>query len=995
MVKENIVILAAGHSKRPGEPCSLWSFGNGRSILDWQMYVFEKAFPNAEINIAVGYDYQKIMASHPDKTFSHVIDWENGSALNSFLSAVRNYSSTTLVTYGDTVFHHETLAEFSRKTGDVVIAVDGVWKQRFLGRSQEDIALAETLTFLSRGEIEYTGLAKFSPKLMEWISVHRNSYHPNSNFVDLLKDISNANFKITTYDVAGKWAEMNEQNDLVHFILGSKAETLNRIQPLLKKSKVCDQITCTWHDWTDDLCHVIKNIQSQFQGQNLIVRSSSVEEDGWDTSNAGAFESVLNVDCNDSDALTKAIEGVFSSYDNITPNVQVLIQPFVCDVVMSGVVFTCDLITGAPYYIINYDDVSGRTDSITSGKASHLRTVIVFHHDISAALAIDPRLGKVIEAAQELENLLGYSKLDIEFAIDIKEQCFTFQIRPITVSHEAYQLDNEQLLLHLKTAQQQFRDWQKKAARNMLGDYTVFSGMTDWNPAEIIGTRPNALAVSLYNHVITEEIWAKQRAEFGYRDIRPAPLVHNFCAQPYVDCRVSINSFIPSGITGNCSQRLVIAYLDLLKDNPCLHDKLELDVVFTIWTPTFIDDAKERFKNSDVSTKDIAELEQALKKITADALVRLDKDISSITVLSKRFNLLMASELEPVDKIYQLVEDCRTFGTLAFAHAARAGFVAVTLLKSLVKLGSLSQERMLQFQASVSTVASDFQNALSTPRLNIDKLTRQFGHLRPGTYDVNQLAYWEKPEFYFVRNKRSDHIDSTSKNNFAFTNKERLSLQHILDQLPIDIEVDSLIQYLRKAIQAREGTKFEFTRNLSAALDIMIKYGTGVLGLKREDIGYFTFDDIRNLRTGQLNEKLIQDFIILRKTDFSEKHLAKLPSFLCSEKDFFAFEQTKSEANFITRYSIVADLAFIKGDSNCDIDGKIIAIPNADPGFDWIFSHNIAGLITQYGGANSHMAIRCAELGIPAAIGIGDKLYESLHERRLLLDCQKGFLEYV
>jgi len=70
-------------------------------------------------------------------------------------------------------------------------------------------------------------------------------------------------------------------------------------------------------------------------------------------------------------------------------------------------------------------------------------------------------------------------------------------------------------------------------------------------------------------------------------------------------------------------------------------------------------------------------------------------------------------------------------------------------------------------------------------------------------------------------------------------------------------------------------------------------------------------------------------------------------------------------------------------------------IENADPGFDWIFSHNIAGLVTQYGGVNSHMAIRCAELGIPAAIGVGDKIYENLHEGRLMLDCKKGLLEYV
>ena len=40
---------------------------------------------------------------------------------------------------------------------------------------------------------------------------------------------------------------------------------------------------------------------------------------------------------------------------------------------------------------------------------------------------------------------------------------------------------------------------------------------------------------------------------------------------------------------------------------------------------------------------------------------------------------------------------------------------------------------------------------------------------------------------------------------------------------------------------------------------------------------------------------------------------------------------------------------------------KIVLIEGADPGFDWIFSQNIAGLITKYGGANSHMAIRSAE----------------------------------
>ena len=50
-------------------------------------------------------------------------------------------------------------------------------------------------------------------------------------------------------------------------------------------------------------------------------------------------------------------------------------------------------------------------------------------------------------------------------------------------------------------------------------------------------------------------------------------------------------------------------------------------------------------------------------------------------------------------------------------------------------------------------------------------------------------------------------------------------------------------------------------------------------------------------------------------------------------------------------------------------------LPNADPGFDWIFSRNIAGFVTAYGGVNSHMAVRASELGLPAVIGAGETLY--------------------
>ena len=36
--------------------------------------------------------------------------------------------------------------------------------------------------------------------------------------------------------------------------------------------------------------------------------------------------------------------------------------------IVSGVIFTNEINKGAPYYVINYDDVSGKTDTVTSGK---------------------------------------------------------------------------------------------------------------------------------------------------------------------------------------------------------------------------------------------------------------------------------------------------------------------------------------------------------------------------------------------------------------------------------------------------------------------------------------------------------------------------------------------------------------------------------------------------------------------------------------------------
>ena len=52
--------------------------------------------------------------------------------------------------------------------------------------------------------------------------------------------------------------------------------------------------------------------------------------------------------------------------------------------------------------------------------------------------------------------------------------------------------------------------------------------MPDWNPAEIIGKKPKPLALSLYQELITDHIWAINRDNYGYKDLQQFHLMTTF-----------------------------------------------------------------------------------------------------------------------------------------------------------------------------------------------------------------------------------------------------------------------------------------------------------------------------------------------------------------------------------------------------------------------------------------------------------------------------------
>ena len=983
-----LYFLGAGKPASGDRPSAIKNILTNTRALDWQLNSFSDVVQEKDIYFLGGYHIDEIVELYPNLNFTINPDWQSKNALNTLLSAPLSGDSA-FITYSDTLFTKDFINKLTINSSEVIVVVDSLWKKRFKDRTREDITNAETIMHLNQ-EVEFTGLIYLNKQSMDLLrEAQKNGSIDSigSCFQQFFNFLESRDVKVNYIDVFGNWAEFNSTQDITNLILGTKADTLSRLENIVEKSHIGKQINFTVLEWESNQVDVVNKIQKQFSKTKLVIRSSSAAEDNWNSSNAGGFESILDVPSSNKEELISAIDTVKNSYGIMgSKSDQILVQEFLQDVSMAGVVFTCSIENGAPYYRFNFDDSSKSTESVTAGNKADLRTVILSKDNSESIDKIFPELNNVLAAVQEIEALLNFDKLDIEFAVDSNSKVHIFQVRPIVVNHDSYEIEPLEINSSLKNDINRFKQLQKKLPQ-ISGDRTLLANMPDWNPAEIIGVKPKPLAFSLYQYLITNDIWAKQRAEYGYRDVRPMPLIHSFSGQPYVDVRASFNSFLPEELPDDSYNRIVEAYIKILDENKQFHDKVEFEVAFTVWAPDFKKLAKSRLSHYGVLDKDIELLENALKEITRNALIRLDKDTESVAQLTERRLKIHESDLSPLDKAYSLLNDCLNFGTLAFSHAARAGFVAKILLESLTTIGALSKERIVEFMNSFDTVAGCFEAEkimFLEGKITKDDLVEKYGHLRPGTYEITTPAYWEDPETYLIPNNNS--IQKPHKKEFKFDAKELKGISKILLELNSDLSEFDFIHFVKKATQERESVKFEFTKNLSNALDYINEFA-GENGISRKDSSFLSYSDLEALKLNMMNINSLRKNILLRKKAYKITKVIELPSVISSIDNFYCFERHSMLPNYIGVSSVIADVKKIS-DEQTDLTGKIIIISQADPGYDWLFSHNIAGLITQYGGANSHMAIRSAEIGLPAAIGVGEKLYEELSQaNRLELDC--------
>jgi len=767
----------------------------------------------------------------------------------------------------------------------------------------------------------------------------------------------------------------------------TKGNTLAQLKKMLMSAKILDLLIVEYGEWVTSRDGVLEKIKAiGWLDEILIIRSSCALEDTQKQSLAGHFSSTLNI--RGQQDIIAAVCTVFASYgDKISANEQILIQPMLKNVIMNGVAFSKDISIGSDYIIINYDE-SGSTDSVTGGGAAFLKT---YYHFKRHSVVLDGILDKIVNLINELEEIFETDTIDIEFGVDNTGELYLFQVRPLCVKCEP-SIDKD---LHSRALADIYDTVVSANKRNpfLYGRKTILGVMPDWNPAEIIGLKPNPLALSVYKNVITDNIWAYQRNNYGYKNLRGFPLLISLKGIPYIDTRVSFNSFLPRDLDGDICEKLVNYYIDELIKQPGKHDKIEFEIVFSCYTFD-VENQIKALDNRLFSDEEKAEIIKSLKNLTNN-IIAFDtgiwkKDIERIGILEQRRDKVLSSELGTVGKIYWLLEDCKRYGTLPFAGLARAAFIAVEILKSLISVGIITDEEYNSFMESLNTVSKTMVKDYGD--LKLESFIKKYGHLRPGTYDILKPRYDEAMEVYFNADQGGGGGQKTG-GRFALSLEQYRAIKDLLKKRELEYDVLELFEFIKTVIEGREYSKYIFTKSLSDML-MLFKQLVQSCGFSLEDAAYANIEIINDIYSSAADVKdIIGNSVAHGKKRYAQTKAINLPALIIDPEEVYGFHQMETEPNFVTTKCIrgeitVLDKILNKTDSIHDIKDRIVFISSADPGFDWIFARGLKGLVTKYGGINSHMAIRAAELSLPAIIGCGEKLYYSLASADTIeIDC--------
>ena len=292
----NGIIVGSGRGVRHLDftrsyPAALEAVGDDRSVMDWLLAAMRQV-GCAEVAYIGGYHIEKIIERYPDVRYAYHPEWQRAARSRRSCVCGNGRGATTSSSAA-------TCWSSPRRS-------DGSWRQgrhrggmaRFCPSEPPRVALALVrATAADRAGQVAEELAHSHPAapLEDWVASLRTGRR------------------------SGGWSSQGKRRGprpsaVSRLVLGTKAETLERLRPLLRSAIILPQVRFTVDEWQARGDVLIADIQREHGGSLVIVRSSSLSEDGWGSSGAGRFHTALDVRAGDPAALRGAVEDVIASY---------------------------------------------------------------------------------------------------------------------------------------------------------------------------------------------------------------------------------------------------------------------------------------------------------------------------------------------------------------------------------------------------------------------------------------------------------------------------------------------------------------------------------------------------------------------------------------------------------------------------------------------------------------------------------------------------------
>ncbi len=698
---------------------------------------------------------------------------------------------------------------------------------------------------------------------------------------------------------------------------------------------------------------IIRGFLNTCHGNTVAVRSSADQEDSSGASFAGMYTTKLRVQATEQ-AIRVAVDEVRHSgahkADVIAhyaeqrglrltgSDVSVIVQKMI-EADMSGVIFSHDLTRPDGYYAVSVS--SGVGETIVGGAANG--RLIRIARGVTPARVQDAWLQKLIVAMKAIERRFRSSSLDVEFAVQ-NGTLYILQCRPITTSQEAVKTVQEKQLL------KRIASVNALVTSRFRGD--VLGDMIDLNPVELLGVTPTPLDISIFKYLFADKIVERVRRDMGYDplDIGVLRVVEG---KPYVSMRAAAFSFRPCGIPSKVYEQMVRVYRKMLVNNPALQSRVEFDV-FAMGYGEKLEQVMQEARLTDEE-----------KVVVREAFLQIGHVFSRVSKTHAETFQMFADNYEQRtasmrDASLSDILEHVARGTEMFARVARLAFYWKSRFEELHAREDLN----VLMSGYIRSVNEGLQSDLVACRngtITREEVIKRYGHLRPGQFSVFGESYADDPNAYLFAHREPAEVTRSHRQAHPFV--DTTEFKHTV-----------------AFMEARERMKFLFSQSLHL-FATQLKQQLAQRGISECDASRVGWNELwtclnnstplRANRAKQVSPVLLPDVIIpgltnLEVITFSEA----MPSYITTST-------VKAHVCVLERLGVKAD-----------VRGAIVLLPNADPGYDFLFHSGAVGIITKVGGPASHMCIRSIELQMPACIGCGESVYQRLATAHsALLDC--------